>query len=324
MKIDFNASFKELSAVVNAPVRTAAEAGKTGTFTKLLGQASPQAHQTADISREIGGAMPNLLRSRTASREAMASFAFGSPSQKFGDLARLGPGITAESLVKEAPGSVKTPAILQVHRLGEPEQAASQAEEPRASLNPGATNFDAFSEQDTIASVANLVVEAGKRHGIDPSLSMAVASAESSFNPKAVSADGHSSKGLFQLLDSTGKDLMERAGETAPYEPFNPELNSNLGVGYLRYLHDLFSRESALPNDLKTVAAANSSSLEKLAVAAFNAGEGRVASAQKRAAQGGLDPATYENVEAYLPENTQEYVRKVMSAKRGFEARFIG
>ncbi len=327
MKINFQASFRELNAIINAPVRVNGTREHADRFKKLLGHVSPQASQPAELTKESSGAIPHLPHSKVSAGEAMASLSFSAPSQKFSDIARLGPKEGLDALVKEAPSSVKTPAILQVQRLGEEPQEVAATEEPRASLNPGVTSLSApFSQgpQDTIAAVANLVLEAGKRHGIDPSLGMAVASAESSFNPRAVSSDGHESKGLFQLLDSTGKDLMQRSGDTTAYEPFNPEMNSNLGIGYLRYLHDLFSRESALSNDMKTVAAANSSSLEKLAVAAFNAGEGRVASAQRRAAQRGLDPAMYENVEAYLPENTQEYVRKVISAKRDFEPRFIG
>jgi soluble lytic murein transglycosylase-like protein len=72
------------------------------------------------------------------------------------------------------------------------------------------------------------------------------------------------------------------------------------------------------------VSAANSSSLEKLAVAAFNAGQGRVASAQQRAQRDGKNPADFAQVEAYLPQSTQEYVQRVMSKRDEFEARFSG
>ena len=147
---------------------------------------------------------------------------------------------------------------------------------------------------------------------------MAVVARESSFNPKAVSSDGHASKGLFQLLDRTGRDLLNRLGLESEYKPFDPEQNVYLGVGYLRHLHDIFSKETELPNRTTTVVAANTSSLEKLAVAAFNAGEGRVASAQQRALQAGKDPSQYDHIEDYLPESTQQYVSRVLEAKAQF------
>jgi hypothetical protein len=104
------------------------------------------------------------------------------------------------------------------------------------------------------------------------------------------------------------------------YEPFNPEQNTELGVSYLRYLHDLFNKEVELTNTRSTLPAGDSHSLEKLAVAAFNAGEGRVAQAQRKAQNAGMDPGNYYHVEQYLPESTQDYVLKVDSAR----ARYAG
>jgi soluble lytic murein transglycosylase-like protein len=148
---------------------------------------------------------------------------------------------------------------------------------------------------------------------------MAVVKTESAFNPMAVSTDGHSSKGLFQLLDSTGKTLLTRAGTPErPYDPFNPDLNMELGTSYLRYLHDIFQTPTDLPNDHRTRSAADKASLEKLAVAAFNAGEGRVASAQHRAERAGKDPSHYDEVAPYLPESTRNYVSRVISGKKLF------
>jgi soluble lytic murein transglycosylase-like protein len=134
-----------------------------------------------------------------------------------------------------------------------------------------------------------------------------------------VSSDGHASKGLFQLLDSTGKDLLARGAQTdRPYDPFDPDLNIELGTSYLKYLHDIFKSPTSLPNDRSTKPAADDTSLEMLAVAAFNAGEGRVASAQHRAQRAGKDPAHYDNVAPFLPASTREYVSRVVSSKKLF------
>jgi soluble lytic murein transglycosylase-like protein len=59
--------------------------------------------------------------------------------------------------------------------------------------------------------------------------------------------------------------------------------------------------------------------LEKLAVAAFNTGEGNVARAQDRAAASGEDPAAFSSVEPYLPPQTKAYVERVVGYRQDFE-----
>jgi soluble lytic murein transglycosylase-like protein len=169
------------------------------------------------------------------------------------------------------------------------------------------------------ADIHERLTTAGKKFGVEPSLAMAVVKAESAFNPKAVSSDGHASKGLFQLLDSTGRHLLSRAENAErQYDPFDPDLNIELGTSYLRYLQDIFQTPTDLPNDHRTRAAADKDSLEKLAVAAFNAGEGRVASAQHRAERAGKNPSHYDDVAPFLPDSTRTYVSRVVSGKKLF------
>ena len=205
----------------------------------------------------------------------------------------------AIEIVNEAAPSVKTPTQLSAKRVQTKTRVVTAGE---------------------INRIQEFVNDAGKRHGIDPALSMGVIAAESGFDAQAVSKDGHASKGLFQLLDRTGLHLHGKLGSSESYDPFNISQNVDLGVSYLRHLHELFSSERELPNGIKTAAAANSSSLEKLAVAAFNAGEGRVASAQSRALAKGADPADYAQVEQYLPKTTQEYVQRVLRSRAVFDA----
>ncbi|MDQ5908025.1 MAG: Lytic transglycosylase [Pseudomonadota bacterium] len=85
-------------------------------------------------------------------------------------------------------------------------------------------------------------------HRLEPALLHAVISAESSYNPWAVSPKG--AMGLMQLMPGTA----ERFGVSNPYDPV---ANMNGGARYLRWLLDRF-------NDTR------------LAVAAYNAGEGAV------------------------------------------------
>jgi Transglycosylase SLT domain/Domain of unknown function (DUF4124) len=86
------------------------------------------------------------------------------------------------------------------------------------------------------------------QHRLDPALMHAVISAESSYNPWAVSPKG--AMGLMQLMPGTA----ERFGVSNPYDPI---ANMSGGARYLRWLLDRF-------ND------------PRLAVAAYNAGEGAV------------------------------------------------
>ncbi|RUQ36791.1 MAG: DUF4124 domain-containing protein [Candidatus Competibacteraceae bacterium] len=86
------------------------------------------------------------------------------------------------------------------------------------------------------------------QYRLEPALMHAVISAESSYNPWAVSPKG--AMGLMQLMPGTA----ERFGVNNPYDPI---ANMHGGARYLRWLLDQF-------ND------------PRLAVAAYNAGEGAV------------------------------------------------
>lgn len=180
-------------------------------------------------------------------------------------------------------------------------------------LSPTAQDVaDQYARQDVQA----IVRQAGTFHGVDPTLSLAIAKAESDFQTNAVSHDGFHSKGLFQLLDTTGREMLSRSDlGKEPYDPFNPHLNAHLGVGYLKRLFETFQTPTDLKGGLKTVAAKSAVDLEKLAIAAFNAGEGNVARAQERAMALGKNPAEFTSVEPHLPESTRAYVRRVLKLR---------
>lgn len=172
----------------------------------------------------------------------------------------------------------------------------------------------------SFGEIKEAIKSAGQKHGIDPVLGLAVAHAESKFDYKAVSKDGHESKGLFQLLDKTGKDLLARQGkDPSAYDPFNFKMNTDIGIGYLRYLHDIFANPVALTPKRSTFGSDGNQSLEQFAVASFNAGEGRVASAQERAHKAGVDPKSFADVVGFLPQTTQAYVARVMAEKADLE-----
>jgi soluble lytic murein transglycosylase len=95
---------------------------------------------------------------------------------------------------------------------------------------------------------------------LDPSWIMAVIMAESSFRPQAESNQG--AKGLMQLMDDTAQDIANRMGMVDFHlqDVWNPEINIAMGSFYLNRLLTLFDGDI------------------RLALAAYNAGQGRVRS----------------------------------------------
>lgn len=293
MRINFDGRFADINRAINS-YRTNAQSGST------IG--SLQEPEKASLN--LDKITPEIEKAKTAEFAPNAFASIPPPSYiQPQNLIREQPQIPQINQDTTTPKTAVAPEILSAQRITN-EEAKELSSKPLSVK---------------IRQVAKLVTEAGERHGVDPALSMAVVSAESSFNPSAVSSDGFESKGLFQLLDSTGKTLLERADEpTTGYDPFDPDKNVDLGVGYLRYLHEVFNKPTPLGRNLTTVPAASSAQLEKFAVAAFNAGEGRVAYAQSQAQRRGKDPSNFENVNPYLPEITQRYVQKVLFERDEF------
>jgi membrane-bound lytic murein transglycosylase MltF len=160
-------------------------------------------------------------------------------------------------------------------------------------------------------------------------VSLAVARAESGIsaatekevvlNPRAKSSDGMSF-GLFQLTNATGREQLRQITPQQTYNPFNPSQNIRLGINYLKELSATFSSDTPLYDGLRSTAGANEQEALRFAVAAYNAGPGRVARAQVLVRAQGGNPARYQEVAPYLPKETQHYVKRV----EGFAAEFRG
>ena len=94
-----------------------------------------------------------------------------------------------------------------------------------------------------------IIIQASKRHRVDPALVYAIIMAESGYNPKAVSKRG--AMGLMQLMPATAEAL-------GVEDSFNPEQNINGGVRHFKSLVTRFDGNI------------------KLALAAYNAGSRNV------------------------------------------------
>jgi len=103
--------------------------------------------------------------------------------------------------------------------------------------------------QEDMQKYAHIIQTASKAYGVEPSLVHAVISAESAYNPNAVSRTG--AMGLMQLMPDTAR----RYGVQNMMDPTE---NIHGGVRYLRDLLDMFKGRM------------------DLAIAAYNAGENAV------------------------------------------------
>lgn len=98
-------------------------------------------------------------------------------------------------------------------------------------------------------SYDHIISNKSSKYNIEPDIIKAVITAESNWDPKAISHKG--AIGLMQLMPTTAEDMQVS-------NPFDPEENIEGGTRYLRHLLDKFN------GDLD------------LALAAYNAGPGRV------------------------------------------------
>ena len=119
----------------------------------------------------------------------------------------------------------------------------------------------------------DMIAKVAQEQKVDPALMHAVILAESAYNPRAKSRKG--ATGLMQIMPDTGK----RYGVT---DLLNPIKNLTAGAKYLKDLLAMFG------NDMK------------LAVAAYNAGEGAVM-------RNGNAIPPYAETQAYVPKVLKYY-----------------
>jgi membrane-bound lytic murein transglycosylase D len=169
------------------------------------------------------------------------------------------------------------------------------AEPPRTDVAPKPTVFDQQLAKRPAPPAAQRYLEPLKRafaaEKVPPQL-VWLAEVESSFDPRAKSPAG--AAGLFQLTKPTAQSL--GLSTWLPDERLNPEKSAHAAAAYLR---QLFQRFRDWP----------------LALAAYNAGETRVASLLRQASA-----KSFDAIAPKLPTETQLYVPKVEATLRKREA----
>ena len=143
--------------------------------------------------------------------------------------------------------------------------------------------------------------------GFDTSaLIQSLIQAESSGNPNAlgpVTRSGARAQGLMQVMPATGAEVAQRLG-MSNYDLMNPDDNRRIGEAYFQQMQDQFKDP-------------------EIALAAYNFGPGNVNSALRRSKAQTfqeLAQAVDENGKPYLPEETRNYVPKVMGGASQYGA----
>jgi soluble lytic murein transglycosylase-like protein len=151
---------------------------------------------------------------------------------------------------------------------GRYQRISSLMEEHSAGNRAGALPLKA-----NVAALAPHIEKVADEAGVDVALVHAVITAESGYNPKAVSRAG--AQGLMQLMPATARRY-------AVTNAFDPKQNISGGIRYLRDLLDLFDNNT------------------ELAVAAYNAGENAVI-------RHGRKIPPYRETQAYVPKVMRLY-----------------
>jgi soluble lytic murein transglycosylase-like protein len=198
----------------------------------------------------------------------MAAAVLGMPA-----IAPLRAGNTASDRRTVAIGARAVPVARTDPRSGQQVRtivvAPKVAASPRKSQTAGDVERGALLASATASEskVKSYVEEAAEKYDVSPALIDSVIQVESNYNPNAVSSKG--AQGLMQLMPSTARRF-------GVQNTFDPRENIHGGVKYLKFLQETFKDD-------------------RLAIAAYNAGEGAV--------------AKYNNVPPY-PE-TISYVAQV-------------
>ena len=142
--------------------------------------------------------------------------------------------------------------------LDAPNNTASERDDAARALS-GTRLYERATDERVTQRYARLIDQYARTNGLDPALVKAVVAVESAFDPRAVSAKG--AVGLMQVIPETGEryGLTADARRSITVRLYDPATNLRIGTRYLRDLLDRFDNDLAL------------------ALAAYNAGEGSVA-----------------------------------------------
>ena len=131
--------------------------------------------------------------------------------------------------------------------------------------------------------------QASRERGLDPAFVAGVIYTESRFRPEAESSQ--SAYGLMQMLPTTAEFVQQRSGIRGNFR--EPRTNIRLGVWYLGYLDGRYGGN------------------ERLMLAAYNSGEGRV--------DGWISDENFDIARDIPFKETRDYVENSLQARQTYE-----
>jgi soluble lytic murein transglycosylase len=146
----------------------------------------------------------------------------------------------------------------------------------------------------------DIIRQQARDKGVDASLIAAVIYTESHFRDQTSRAGA---KGLMQLMPSTADYIARKSGGTRfeRADLATPQINISYGTWYLRYLLKKYGGNTIL------------------ALAAYNAGEGKVDEWRARAAARG---ETFRVADHIPFQETRDYVHRVLSARTQYRRNY--
>jgi soluble lytic murein transglycosylase-like protein len=146
------------------------------------------------------------------------------------------------------------------------------------------------------------VEAAASKHRVPAAVLKGLVRQESNWDPQVRSKSG--AAGLAQLMPATARELgLHVKGRTD--ERLDPAKAAGAGA---RYLKEQFDRFPEARDDLERW---------RFALAAYNAGRGRVNRCIRQAGLAGRKGITWKQVEKLVPRETADYVRKIIGASGG-------
>ncbi|MBI5309755.1 MAG: lytic transglycosylase domain-containing protein [Actinobacteria bacterium] len=146
----------------------------------------------------------------------------------------------------------------------------------------------------------DIIRQQARDKDLDPTLIAAVIYQESRFRPRESEAGA---QGLMQILPSTAKYIAHKSGGTEfeTGDLATPQINIAYGSWYLKYLLQTYDDD------------------ELTALAAYNAGEGRV---NEWLAESGKDGGKIRDPDEIPFAETREYVKSVLAAREQYRSEY--
>jgi membrane-bound lytic murein transglycosylase MltF len=191
------------------------------------------------------------------------------------------------------------------------------------------SNVDAWLERET-DHVRKALETASRHFDVNDNLTVntleAVYGQESSFGTMMGERGSSKAAGHFQFKPATAERYSLSVSKNND-QRFNIDFVSSAAARYLKDLNTIFGKKTVLSSEKNTIAVKDISERSKFAIGAFNAGEGRIAGAQRLAKESGDNPQLWADVEKFLEaagaskdqtHETRQFVDKVLAYQAEF------